>query len=153
MVVVDEAYIDFADASKDSACTLIHQHPKLIVMQTLSKAFGLAGIRLGMAFSSTETIQYFNNMKAPYNISKLTSRAAIEAFENLDTMRGNVSTLVSEREKLATALTAMNFVEKVHSSSTNFLLVKVRHSVACVACCCQAIGCGVSDCVMWRSAV
>lgn len=71
-VVVDEAYIDFADTP--SLCTLVNKHRRLIVLQTLSKGFGLAGIRLGSAFGDPQLIQILNNVKAPYNISKLTSK-------------------------------------------------------------------------------
>lgn len=70
ILVVDEAYIDFSGI--DSACTLIPKYPNLVVLQTLSKAFGLAGIRLGMAYSRENIIQLMNNVKAPYNVNKLT---------------------------------------------------------------------------------
>lgn len=87
--MVDEAYIDFADAS--SLCTLVNKHKRLIVLQTLSKGFGLAGIRLGIAFGDPKLIQVLNNVKAPYNISKLTSDAARKAFLNLEDLRKSVN--------------------------------------------------------------
>ncbi|KAJ8575542.1 hypothetical protein ON010_g3668 [Phytophthora cinnamomi] len=90
-VVVDEAYIDFADTP--SLCTLVNKHKRLIVLQTLSKGFGLAGIRLGIAFGDPKLIQVLNNVKAPYNISKLTSDVARKAFSNLDELRRNVDVI------------------------------------------------------------
>ena len=74
-VVVDEAYIDFSETK--SLCTLVTKYKRLIVLQTLSKAFGLAGVRLGCAFGSTKFIQVLNNVKAPYNINKLTSKVSL----------------------------------------------------------------------------
>lgn len=123
IVVVDEAYVDFS--SQPSACKLIPKYPKLIVMQTLSKAFGLAGIRLGMAMGNEQVISYFNNMKAPYNISKLTAEFAQGAFRNLELMRTNVKTILEERERVVKALATFSFVKHIHPSDTNFLLVKI----------------------------
>ena len=88
-MVVDEAYIDFADTP--SLCTLVNKHRRLIVLQTLSKGFGLAGIRLGIAFGDPKLIQVLNNVKAPYNISKLTSDVARKAFSNLEELHKSVS--------------------------------------------------------------
>jgi histidinol-phosphate aminotransferase len=85
IVVVDEAYVDFS--STPSACSLIDAHPNVVVMQTLSKAFGLAGIRIGMAIGHASIIHHFNAMKAPYNINKLTSELAHGAFDNLHVMQ------------------------------------------------------------------
>lgn len=93
LVVVDEAYIDFSGT--ESACSLISKYPNVVVLQTLSKAFGLAGIRLGMAFAREDVIQLMNNIKAPYNINKLTAEVAANAFLNLDTYRKNVASILS----------------------------------------------------------
>lgn len=123
IVVLDEAYVDFSP--EGSACQLVDKYPKLIVMQTLSKAFGLAGIRLGMAISNEATTQILNNVKAPYNISKLTSKQATGAFRNLALLNTNMSTILSERERVAKALAKMSFVQQVHPSHTNFLLVQM----------------------------
>lgn len=124
IVAVDEAYVDFSDVP--SACELVDKYPKLIVLQTLSKAFGLAGIRLGMAIAQKETIQYFNNVKAPYNISKLTASAAKGAFRNIELLLANIATLKEERIKVAAVLQDLPFVQKVHHSDTNFLLFKIE---------------------------
>jgi histidinol-phosphate/aromatic aminotransferase/cobyric acid decarboxylase-like protein len=106
-VVVDEAYIDFADTP--SLCTLVNKYKRLIVLQTLSKGFGLAGIRLGIAFGDPKLIQVLNNVKAPYNISKLASDVARKAFSNLDELRKNVKLTKEVRAKplLAAAISVV----------------------------------------------
>lgn len=124
IVVVDEAYIDF---SNQASCTsLLSEFPNLIVLQTFSKAWGMAGIRLGMAFASTEIIQLFNKVKPPYNINQLTQQIALEALEtSQDDYRQLLSTLLSERERLIKGLGELNFVEKIFPSDANFILVKM----------------------------
>eukprot|EP01035_Chromulina_nebulosa_P023664 gene23664-30687_t len=89
VVVVDEAYMDFS--GQPSACELIEKYPNVIVLQTLSKAFGLAGIRLGMAMASEEIVQLMNNVKAPYNVNKLTAEVAFNALDNLELYKLNVA--------------------------------------------------------------
>lgn len=124
IVVVDEAYVDFSDTP--SACCLLDKYDNLVVMQTLSKAFGLAGIRLGMAMGSVGVIRHFNAMKAPYNISKLTAELAREAFgAALPVMTANVRVLLEERRRVAAALNAMPQVRRVCVSDTNFLLFEI----------------------------
>jgi len=124
IVVLDEAYIDF---SKQASCTnLLAEFPNLIVMQTFSKAWGMAGIRLGMAFASTEIIQLFNKVKPPYNINQLTQQIALEALEtSYDDYKQLLSTLLSERERLVQGLRELPFVEKVFPSDANFMLIKM----------------------------
>lgn len=124
IVVVDEAYIDF---SNQASCTsLLSEFPNLIVLQTFSKAWGMAGIRLGMAFASTEIIQLFNKVKPPYNINQLTQQIALETLEtSQDDYRQLLSTLLSERERLIKGLGDLNFVEKIFPSDANFILVKM----------------------------
>lgn len=124
IVVVDEAYIDF---SQQASCTaLLSEFPNLIVLQTFSKAWGMAGIRLGMAFASTEIIQLFNKVKPPYNINQLTQQIALEALEtSQDDYQQLLSTLLSERERLIKGLGELNFVEKIFPSDANFILVKM----------------------------
>uniref|UniRef100_H3G5B2 histidinol-phosphate transaminase n=1 Tax=Phytophthora ramorum TaxID=164328 RepID=H3G5B2_PHYRM len=123
-VVVDEAYIDFADTP--SLCTLVNKHKRLIVLQTLSKGFGLAGIRLGIAFGDPKLIQVLNNVKAPYNISKLTSDVARKAFSNLDELRKNVSLIKEEKHRVIKELQKLSFVRCIYSSDSNFVLFEVR---------------------------
>jgi histidinol-phosphate aminotransferase len=124
VVVVDEAYIDF---SNQASCTsLLAEFPNLIVLQTFSKAWGMAGIRLGMAFASVEIIQLFNKVKPPYNINQLTQQIALEALEtSQDDYRQLLSTLLSERERLIKGLGELKFVEKIFPSDANFILVKM----------------------------
>lgn len=124
IVVVDEAYIDF---SNQASCTsLLSEFPNLIVLQTFSKAWGMAGIRLGMAFASTEIIQLFNKVKPPYNINQLTQQIALEALEtSQDDYQQLLSTLLSERERLIKGLGELKFVEKIFPSDANFILVKM----------------------------
>lgn len=124
VVVVDEAYIDF---SNQTSCTsLLTEFPNLIVLQTFSKAWGMAGIRLGMAFASLEIIQLFNKVKPPYNINQLTQQIALEALEtSQDDYRHLLSTLLSERERLIQGLGELKFVEKIFPSDANFILVKM----------------------------
>ena len=124
VVVVDEAYIDF---SNQASCTsLLPEFPNLIVLQTFSKAWGMAGIRLGMAFASTEIIQLFNKVKPPYNINQLTQQIALETLEtSQDDYRQLLSTLLNERERLIKGLSELQFVEKIFPSDANFILVKM----------------------------
>lgn len=124
IVVVDEAYIDF---SPRKSCTkMLADYPNLVVLQTFSKAWGMAGIRLGMAFASQEIIGLFNKVKPPYNISQLTQQRALKAMEHPESIEKIVEKLLTEKENLADALAEFDFVEIVHHSDANFLLVKVE---------------------------
>ncbi|CAO3660264.1 unnamed protein product [Umbelopsis ramanniana] len=131
LVVVDEAYIDFVDQTKNpSVSTWITKYPNLVVMQTLSKSFGLAGIRMGVGLGNADVIQILNNTKAPYNISTLTAQVALEALSDkgLATMYQNIEQLKQQRDVLIEAL--QNFpvagVGKIRGAAEgNFLLVEV----------------------------
>ncbi|KUF96405.1 hypothetical protein AM588_10011391 [Phytophthora nicotianae] len=129
-VVVDEAYIDFSDTA--SLCTLVNKHRRLIVLQTLSKGFGLAGIRLGVAFGDPKLIQVLNNVKAPYNISKLTSDVARKAFSNLDELRKNVNLIkeASEKYRVIKELQKLSFVRCIYASDSNFVLFEIPHALS-----------------------
>jgi len=124
IVVVDEAYIDFS--SKPSTLPFISSYQNLVVLQTFSKAWGLAGLRLGMAFSSPELISFMNKVKAPYNLSILTQQTALESLEKKEKVNQEIETIIKEREKLAEGLTAFSFVQKIYPSDANFLLIKVE---------------------------
>ncbi|MBK8563416.1 MAG: histidinol-phosphate transaminase [Saprospiraceae bacterium] len=125
IVVVDEAYIDFAEGAK-SCSQHLAEFPKLVVLQTLSKAWALAGARLGMAFASAEIIHYMNAVKYPYNVGLPTQRTVLSALETgLD---GSVATIIGERKKLETELAKLDLVERIYPSDANFLLVKMRDS-------------------------
>jgi len=126
IVAIDEAYIDFS--SQKSCTELLSEFPNLVVMQTFSKAWGLAGIRLGMAFASTEIINYFNKVKPPYNINQLTQTAALEALENKAQQEQMVQTIIGQRALLQQYLMSLEFVERIYPSEANFLLVKLQDS-------------------------
>jgi len=126
LVVVDEAYIDFSGT--ESACSLIAKYPNLVVLQTLSKAFGLAGIRLGMAFASEDVIQLMNNIKAPYNINKLTVEVALDAFSDLSKYREKIQNILVERDFLLQQLGNISAVKKIHHTDANFILFVIPKS-------------------------
>ena len=122
IVVVDEAYIDFAE--QDSLLTVLSQYKNLIVLQTLSKAYGLAGLRLGLAFADAEIMSIFAKVKYPYNINIAGMERAKELLKR--DVKAEIELLKSERQRVADALAAMQCVEKVFPSDANFLLVRVN---------------------------
>jgi histidinol-phosphate aminotransferase len=122
LVVVDEAYINFARQA--SLIRELTEYPNLIVMQTLSKAWGLAALRLGIAFASTNIISWLNKIKPPYNINQATQELALEALEEVAQVNEMIRTIVELREDLAKKLGQMSVVERVYPSDANFLLVK-----------------------------
>lgn len=127
VVVLDEAYIDFA-ADGSSLAEWVMEWPNLVVMQTLSKAFGLAGIRLGAAFASPEVAGLLNNLKAPYNISSPTSALATAALEqeNLAVMRDNRAKILRQRDRLIEKLPKVAGIGRfLGGSESNFLLVEI----------------------------
>lgn len=123
LVVVDEAYVDFS--TKGSALSLLHTYPNLVVLQTLSKAFGLAAIRCGFCLGAPDVIQLMNNVKAPYNVNSLTSQLALQTFEHVDRLHTNVATLLQQRNVVANALQGLDFVTRVYESDANFLLFRL----------------------------
>lgn len=133
LVVVDEAYMDFCNDEQMSALDLIHGGsgsgpaalPNVCVLQTLSKAFGLAALRCGFLFASPDVITLMNNVKAPYNINGLTSRAALAALAQTEAVRHNIELLLAQRVVVATALQNLPYVEKVYPSDANFLLFRL----------------------------
>jgi histidinol-phosphate aminotransferase len=124
IVVVDEAYIDFS--AQPSSSAWLYEFNNLVVLQTFSKAWGLAGIRLGMAFANEEIIQLFNKVKPPYNINQLTQDTAYMALENLEEKEAWVNEILSERKRLTQELIAIDCVKKVYPSDANFLLAEVK---------------------------
>ncbi len=123
MVVVDEAYIDFSD--QPSWLDRLEGFPNLVVLQTFSKAWGLAGMRLGMAFAAPSVIDWFNRVKAPYNLNALTQSKALEYIQDVEGSREQGSTILAERGRLWKQLEALPFIEKLYPSSANFILVKL----------------------------
>jgi histidinol-phosphate aminotransferase len=128
LVVVDEAYIDFSDIESWSA--YLDLYPNLVVMQTLSKAWGLAGIRMGMGFANTNIIALLNKVKPPYNISQVTQEIAFEALQCFDQKDDVVKLILAEKTKLEKALTELSIVEQIYPSEANFLLVKISDASA-----------------------
>lgn len=123
LLVIDEAYIDFS--TQKSLASDLPSYPNLIITQTLSKAYGLAGIRLGICMASEEIINILNKIKPPYNINSLTQERAISALEDWDTTQRQITQLIAERKGLFAQLEKISFVEKVYPSDANFLLVRV----------------------------
>ncbi len=123
VVVIDEAYIDFANSP--SWASRLSEFPNLVVMQTFSKAWGMAGLRLGMAFASAEIISFLDKIKPPYNINEATQELALQALQQTEELKYMVEEIVQERELLTKALPTLGTVLKVYPSDANFLLVKV----------------------------
>ena len=123
VVVIDEAYINFS--SNSSLVSLINKYNNLIVTQTMSKAFGMAGIRLGMGFSNNKIVNYINKIKPPYNINLLTEKRALKELKNIDTIKTNIKIILEERNKLIDSLNELSFIIKVYPSDSNFILIKV----------------------------
>ena len=124
IVVVDEAYIDFAPEGS-SVVSLLDEYPRLIVLNTFSKAWASAGIRLGMALAHPEVIALFNKVKYPYNVNILTQRAAMERLEHMDEIRTWVDEALSERTRMMQAVAALPICKQVYPSDANFFLARV----------------------------
>jgi histidinol-phosphate aminotransferase len=122
IVVADEAYIDFAQSK--SLISDVERFPNLVILRTLSKAWGLAAIRLGYAITHPQIISYLMKVKSPYNINILTTTEALKALDNTDHVRRSVASVTAERQRLVKELSTFRLVEKVYPSDTNFLLVR-----------------------------
>ena len=123
LIVVDEAYIDFSE--QKSWLEKLEQFPNLIITQTLSKAYGLAGIRLGVCYASTEIIAILNNIKPPYNVNELTQQKAVERLQKIAEVTNEISEIIKERTSLIHHLKEINFITKIYPTDCNFVLVKV----------------------------
>ena len=126
IVVLDEAYADFS--AKGSLRAAVLECPNLVVLQTFSKAYGMAGLRVGLAFAGAYIIDLMNRVKYPYNLSQATQELALKALET--TPEANIREIVAERSRLTKALPEYSFVQKVYPSDANFLLVKVDNADA-----------------------
>jgi len=124
LVVVDEAYINYA--RHRSFIRELTEYTHLVVLQSFSKAWGLAGIRLGMAFSSVPVIDIMNKVKLPYNINQASAGLALAALQNIGIVNEQIKNTVAERERLMQLLPTLDVVEKVFPSDANFILVKMR---------------------------
>lgn len=123
IVVIDEAYIDFSP--EESWLEKLPEYQNMVVLQTFSKAWGLAGVRLGIAFADPQIILYFNKVKYPYNINILTQQLVLEHLQFESRKKAWVELLLKERERMSLLLNHFPFVKKVYPSDANFLLVKV----------------------------
>ncbi len=126
LVVIDEAYIDFS--KKQSWMNELDEYPNLIITQTLSKAYGLAGIRLGICYASTEVIAVLNKIKPPYNVNELTQLRALERLSNPEKIESEIASIIQQREELLKVLNEVNFVEKIYPTEANFILIKVDNA-------------------------
>ena len=124
IVVLDEAYIDFS--ARTSFLKNLNNYPNLIILQTFSKAWASAGVRLGMAFASEEIIGLFNKVKYPYNINILTQKYALDLLNNYPKIKNWIAVILKERDGLIKDLEKLFYVEKVYPSDSNFLLIKVK---------------------------
>ena len=123
IVVIDEAYIDFS--SQESWVSRLKDFPNLVITQTLSKAFGMAGIRLGICFASAQIISVLNKIKPPYNVNELTQLKALDRVSNTSDVKSEIAKILKERVTLNKALTEIHFVKTVFTSDANFILVSV----------------------------
>lgn len=123
LVIIDEAYINFS--RQKSFAVLLNEYPNLVVMQTLSKAWGLAALRLGITLASSEIISIMNKIKPPYNINQASQELALQALDEVEQVNEMIREIVKQRENLAEALVNLSLVKRVYSSDANFLLVKV----------------------------
>lgn len=126
IIVLDEAYIDFtADASMVKE---LNNYPNLVILQTLSKAWGMAGIRLGIGLASVEIIDILNKIKPPYNVNRLTQNKAIELLSCEETYQERINILLEERNAMLNELNKLSCVKKVFPSQANFILVRVENA-------------------------
>lgn len=123
LVVIDEAYIDFSE--KESWVNKLDEYPNLIITQTLSKAYGLAGIRLGICYASAEIISVLSKIKPPYNVNELTQQRAIFRLGNKAKINSEIESIIAQRTDLLKVLLNVKFVEKIYPTEANFILIKV----------------------------
>ena len=122
LVVIDEAYIDFSE--QKSWLQRLEEFPNLVITQTLSKAYGMAGIRLGVCYASQEIITVLNNIKPPYNVNELTQQKAIDRLSNIDIIQKEVADIINERAQLINELQNIDFIKTIYPTDCNFVLVK-----------------------------
>jgi histidinol-phosphate aminotransferase len=128
IIVIDEAYINYS--RQRSFIAELKDYPNLVVMQTFSKAWGLAALRLGMNFASTEIIDILNKIKPPYNINQATQELALKALDHLEDVNEMIKETVKEREALVKSLVELPSVQKLYPSDANFILVKMTDAIA-----------------------
>ncbi|MCD0478307.1 histidinol-phosphate transaminase [Chryseobacterium sp. LC2016-29] len=122
IVVVDEAYIEFS--GKESCIELLEKYPNLIVLQTFSKAWGMAGVRVGIAYSSAEIILLINTVKAPYNVNSLSSNKVIKLIDKPENVKQNIESILNEISWLENEFQSVNCIKKVYPTDANFFLIE-----------------------------
>lgn len=126
IVVIDEAYIDFAPII--SWAKRLNKYPNLVVLQTLSKAWGLAGLRIGFAYATSAIINVLNRIKPPYNISEATQQLALMALQNEEAAKENTAILIQQKKRLSQEFLKFDFIKKVYTSHANFFLIKADNA-------------------------
>ncbi|MCL6218498.1 histidinol-phosphate transaminase [Zunongwangia pacifica] len=126
LVIIDEAYIDFS--GKESWLNRLQEYPNLVITQTLSKAYGMAGIRLGICCASEEIIEILKKIKPPYNVNQLTQQRALNRIVDVDNVKSEIADILKGREELFKVLLEVPYVEKIYPSDANFILVKVDNA-------------------------
>jgi histidinol-phosphate aminotransferase len=128
LVVIDEAYINYS--KQKSAIRFLTEYENVVVLQTFSKAWGLAALRLGMAFAPQRIIDYMNKVKPPYNVNQASQQLAMRALDNIDWVNQHIRETIAERKKLEEGLKVNRLVEKLYPSDANFILARVKDSAA-----------------------
>ncbi|QXP73619.1 histidinol-phosphate transaminase [Tenacibaculum sp. AHE15PA] len=123
MVIIDEAYIDFS--TRDSYATQLANYPNLIVSQTFSKAWGLAGARVGVAYANSNVIDLYNKVKPPYNVSTLNQEAIIASLDNISLFEANKNTIINEKDRLMNEFKNIKLIKKIYPTEANFILIEV----------------------------
>ncbi|GAK89857.1 histidinol-phosphate aminotransferase [Nonlabens ulvanivorans] len=126
IIVVDEAYQDFTE--NISFIKRLEDYPNLVVLQTMSKAHGMAGARVGFAFSSPEIIELFNRTKPPYNVNELSQKSVLEALQNEEKTKSEIQEIINNRDFLVEHLNSFDFIKEVYPSEANFVLAKVKNA-------------------------
>jgi histidinol-phosphate aminotransferase len=124
IVMIDEAYIDFAE--QNSFLKKLEYYPNLIIIQTLSKAWGLAGIRLGIAYMNEEILSFYNKVKSPYNISSVNQEMALKSLNRMEEFNSNIEKILLERTKMIDELNQLELVKKIYPTDANFILIEVE---------------------------
>ena len=124
IIIIDEAYINYS--KQKTFIQELTEYPNLIVMQTLSKAWGLAALRLGLCYASMDIIDIFNKVKPPYNVNDASQQLGLEALQDTSTVNNWIKQVVEQKEILVKEMQQLSFVEKIYPSDANFILVKVK---------------------------
>ncbi|WBX70229.1 histidinol-phosphate transaminase [Tenacibaculum retecalamus] len=123
MVIIDEAYIDFS--TRDSYATQLANYPNLIVSQTFSKAWGMAGARVGVAYANSNVIDLYNKVKPPYNVSTLNQEAIIASLDNISLFEANKNTIINEKDRLMNEFKDIKLIKNIYPTEANFILIEV----------------------------